>query len=178
MSAAPATRTQTTAEIVPFQLRPAPGQWHPHIRALYGYWQSKLPAPDAAGCRLPGRQHLDPVEIPTLLPWLWLIDVQREPPRFRFRLFGTKHYEQMHCDPTGRWCDEAFPSFVSQPTYPDYLKVGLDGLVSYRKGPPAYHVDSECRLLERIMLPLARDGRTVDMILALTLYFRADQALY
>lgn len=166
------------ADVLPSDGRPPPATWHALIRALYDYWRARFPAP-AEGLRwLPGRQHLDPIDIPALLPWLWLVDVRREPPRFRFRLFGTKHYEQMHGDPTGRWCDEAFPTFETQPTYPDYLKVGLEGLVSYRKGPPAYHVDSECRLIERIMLPLARDGRTPDMILALTLYFRADEELY
>ncbi len=166
--------TLDIVQIAPLQALPAPQAWHPLVRALYGHWRALRPE----GRALPGRQHLDPVQIPALLPWLWLADVQRSPLRFRFRLLGTKHYEQMKGDPTGRWIDEAFPNFTEQSTYPDYLAVAVDGRVSYRKGQPAYHVDSECRLLERIMLPLARDGETVDMILALTLYFRADDALY
>lgn len=158
----------------PRSCQPLPSDWHPLIRSVHDYWQAKRPAPG----RLPGRQHLDPIDIPVLLPWLWLFDVQRQPVRYRVRLLGTKHYEQMHCDPTGRWVDEAFPQFTRQSTYPDYLAVGVEGGISYRKGPPAYHVDSECKLLERIMLPLARDGVTTDMILGLTLYFRADKQLY
>lgn len=153
---------------------PAPAEWHPLIRAIHGYWSSKRPGPGL----LPGRRHLDPVEIPGLLPWLWLFDVQREPPRFRIRLLGTKHYEQMHRDPSGLWADEAYPQFTRQSTYPDYLKVGIEAGISYRKGPPAYHVDSGCRLIERIMLPLAEDGAAVDMILGLTLYFRSDREMY
>lgn len=152
----------------------APGAWHPHVRAIHDYWRGLRPAADL----LPGRRHLDPLDIPRLLPWAWLFDVTSHPLRFRVRLLGTKHYEQMLSDPTGRWVDEAYPSFTRQSTYPDYLTVALDGRVSYRKGRPAYHVDSECHLLERIMLPLAADGRSVDMLLGLTLYFRGDGELY
>ncbi|MEX2631421.1 MAG: PAS domain-containing protein [Tistlia sp.] len=163
-----------TTDFPPLAAPEAPDRWHPRIRALYDYWAGLRPG----GTLLPGRQHLDPIDIPALLPWVWLFDVQRQPLRFRVRLLGTKHYEQMLRDPTGRWVDEAYPSFASQTTYPDYLKVAVEGRISYRKGPPAYHVDSGCSLLERIMLPLARDGRSVDMILGLTLYFRADGEIY
>lgn len=54
--------------------------WRPEQRCLYEYWHSKRPS-DAA---LPGRQHVDPLEIPSLLPHLFLIDVVREPLRFRY----------------------------------------------------------------------------------------------
>ena len=51
--------------------------------------------------RLPGRQHIDPVDFPTLLPFVNLVDVEREQGegeqgardagrmRFRYRLVGT-----------------------------------------------------------------------------------------
>src|SRR3546814_18827524 len=58
----------------------------PKIKALLAYWQSIHPA----GGGLPGRRHLDPVDIPELLPNIWMIDVKRGPLRFRFRLVGTE----------------------------------------------------------------------------------------
>jgi hypothetical protein len=68
------------------------------IRQLYDYWQAICPAADV----LPGRQHLDPVHIPKLLPWLWLVDVhQGESLRFKFRLVGTEQVVLRGRDPTG-----------------------------------------------------------------------------
>src|SRR5690348_8213244 len=40
------------------------------LRELYEYWRSRHPAEGV----LPGRQHFDPVDVPKLLPWIWLVD--------------------------------------------------------------------------------------------------------
>ena len=74
----------------------------PKIRALYAYWQAIHPEPD----RLPGRQHLDPLDIPELLANIWMADVQREPLRFRFRLVGTEIVKFTGRDSPGRWLDK------------------------------------------------------------------------
>src|SRR3546814_6108920 len=58
----------------------------PKIKALYDYWQSIRPN-DLA---LPGRRHFDPLDIPELLPNIQMLDVKRDPLRFRFRLIGTE----------------------------------------------------------------------------------------
>ena len=63
-----------------------PASAHPKVSALYEYWKSITPDPG----RLPGRQHLDPADIPTLLPNIWLLDVLEAPLRFRYRLIGTE----------------------------------------------------------------------------------------
>ena len=51
-----------------------PETWHPTIRALYDYWVSVHPPGG-----LPGRQHIDPIAIPRLLPHLFMVDVSRDP---------------------------------------------------------------------------------------------------
>src|SRR5690242_1355091 len=56
----------------------------PEIVALYDYWRSKAPGEGL----LPGRRHIDPVDIPRLLPNVWLLDVVDDPRRFRVRLVG------------------------------------------------------------------------------------------
>src|SRR3546814_19581662 len=58
----------------------------PKIKALLAYWQSIHPA----GGGLPGRRHLDPIDIPELLPNIWMIDVKRGPLRFRLRPVGPE----------------------------------------------------------------------------------------
>ncbi|WP_421780443.1 PAS domain-containing protein [Kiloniella litopenaei] len=140
--------------------------WEEKNRALYEYWLSIHPDKTT----LPGRQHLDPMDIPVLLPNIWLVDVVQDPLRFRFRLFGTAHYAAMDRDCTGMWIDEAFPDFTRSGFDQDYINIVETKLPSYRKGSASYHIPNY-KTIERIMLPLAENGTDVDMILALTVYF-------
>jgi hypothetical protein len=55
------------------------------------------------GGGLPGRQHVDPLEIgPSLLPLLFLLEVEDPPLRFRYRLTGTHMVKGIGSDPTGQ----------------------------------------------------------------------------
>jgi hypothetical protein len=138
----------------------------PRVRRLYDYWCSIRPGPDA----LPGRQHLDPADLVPLLPSIWILDVQRAPLRFRYRLVGTEHRVAIGRELTGLWVDEAFPSFAAEPMSAQFVETALEGVPAFREGPPAYHVDDRYQWTERLLTPLARDARTVDMVLAITVY--------
>src|SRR5277367_4446374 len=63
-----------------------PADADPRLRRLHDYWRSAHPT----GGGLPGRQHLDPCDIAPLLRWIWMMDVHRDPLRFRYRLLGTE----------------------------------------------------------------------------------------
>ncbi len=139
--------------------------WGEKNRALYEYWASIHPAENV----LPGRQHVDPIDIPQLLPNIWLVDIFHNPTRFKFRLFGTAHVEAMKHDYTGRWIDEVYPDFSSSKTYSNYVDLAVKGQVSHRSGPASFHIP-DYKTIERIMLPLAQNGKDVDMMLALTVY--------
>ena len=149
------------------QAAPDTGAWHSKVRRLRDYWQSIHPP----GGGLPGRQHLDPLDIADLLPLVWMVDVQPEPLRFRYRLLGTLHVAAMGRDYTGRWLDEAHENFLTHAAYPHYVSVVRDKVPSYRKGKPGFHVDPELYEMERVLLPMARNGADVDLILAITVYF-------
>jgi hypothetical protein len=143
--------------------------WHPKVRALFEYWRSIAPGPG----QLPGRAALDPLAIAPLLPNVMLIDVVGQPPRFRYRLIGTRMVDALGRDLTGQWLDEAHrrPD-GSQPVFPSYMRVATEGLHDWRRGAPHFagYID-RCRELERVFLPLAADGRNVDMILAINVFF-------
>ena len=139
------------------------------IRRIFEYWRAIRPAAD----RLPGRQHLEPSDLSEVLRWLWLVNVQREPLRFRYRLVGTGHREVIGIDLTGKWIDEAFAHFPSMQTYPDFLAVAAGGM-RYCRGVPEFPIGAKYASMERLLLPLARDGATVDMLLGFTVYTRAD----
>lgn len=142
---------------------PIPDDCHLKIRQIVAYWDSKRPAQGV----LPGRQHLDPIDIPKLLPNVWLIDVARDPYRFRFRLLGTAVVEYAGEDNTGKWFDETLPDF--DPSV--FIDVVEARAPSWRRSASRMRPYKEYRELERVRLPLARDGATVDMILCLTVFF-------
>jgi hypothetical protein len=150
----------------------APVQWSERVRALYEHWLTLHPATS----RFPGRQHFDPLKVAGLMPWVWMVDVVHKDahPRFRYRLLGTKHVQALGRDYTGWWMDEAHPAFSSPSIFAHYLSVA-SGEVSWRRGQPGFQTQRDFVFeMERVMLPMARDGVTVDLILAITVYFRAD----
>ncbi len=142
-----------------------PDDCHPDIQWLLGYWQGK--SPDG---RLPGRQHIDPVEMGRLLANIWVVDVQRTPLRFRYRVTGTLIVAYLGQEPTGEWLDVVIPHFEETHTCRDLKIVVADRVPRWRRGPPSLRRELSFKNLEQLSLPLARDGQTVDMTLNLTLF--------
>ena len=136
------------------------------IAELYHYWLSIRPGPKL----LPGRQHFDPIDIPQLLQWIWLADVQHDPLRFRYRLVGTQHVGQFGTDPTGRWFDEAHPRFLGSTAYQLFFTAAERAQVAFYRGPPVYFIDTDWKTIERLIVPMARNGHDVDMLLGITLF--------
>jgi len=137
------------------------------IGELYRYWLSVWPAPDL----LPGRKHCNPIDIPRLLPRVWLADVHRHPLRFKYRLVGTACVEATGSEPTGRWLDEVHPRFLGSAVNPHFEAAAERAQVAYYRGPPAYITtiyERKWKTLERLILPLAQDGLHVDMLLGFT----------
>jgi hypothetical protein len=142
---------------------------HPKIARLISHWRALAPAPD----RLPGRQHFDPMQVPDLLPHLWLVDVLDGTPRgYRYRLVGGAIAAVGPPIHRGMVLDR--PSEVARL----YDAVVEGKQVDWRRGAPlldhARHVDS----LERAVMPLAADGVTVDMLLGITLFYWKDGRVY
>ena len=135
---------------------------------LFGYWKS-IHRP---GGGQPGRPQLDPSAISPLLPFVWLADIQREPLRFRYRLLGTEHARVFGRDYTGHWLDETHVIFYASPGYPQFGAAVEQGRVGYRRGHTLAMLPMDYRSIERLLLPLAQDGKAVDMLLAISLYER------
>src|SRR5438874_11649731 len=74
---------------------------NPRLRRLYEYWNSRR------GARMmPSRDELDPLEMRFILGNLLLVDVLRDPVRFRIRLHGSEMARRAGYDLTGRMLDE------------------------------------------------------------------------
>lgn len=131
---------------------------------LYDYWLSIRPSPGL----LPGRRNFHPTDVPQLLQWIWLVDVQRKPLRFKYRLVGTAHVDDAASNPTGQSYDAVHPRFRSSSAYPQFVAVAEQAQVAFYCGPPVYVIDYEHKTIERLILPMAQNGSDVDMLLAIT----------
>ena len=141
--------------------------WHPLVRQFYEHWLSIAP-PD----RLPGRQHVEPERMVPLLSRMWILDVYRDPLRFRYRLYGTALVRSLDREMTGRWLDEAEPQTVRNPVLRDrYRFIVETGCPTWRRGPALWDRDPLHRMIENCFAPLAADGKTVDKIMGLSVLF-------
>ncbi|MFN4088844.1 MAG: PAS domain-containing protein [Alphaproteobacteria bacterium] len=138
--------------------------WHPDLKAFVAYWQTIRPGPGT----LPGRRDVDPSRIVRLLPDVWMLDVQVEPFRLRYRLAGTRMVAMHGREITGLWLDEAHPDMPT--TYFDrYRRVCETHAPSWRRGSPRLDPHSRAvTVIENVLLPLAADGRNVDILFCLT----------
>src|SRR5712691_11708568 len=73
------------------------------LQQAHEYWRQK-----SAGKAMPCRAHLDPTEIPRLLPDVMLVDVLPSG-RYRYRLIGTGNARAHGVNATGRHLDEVLP---------------------------------------------------------------------
>lgn len=82
------------------------------VGELHRYWQSKC----RAGT-LPSRAEIDPIEIPRLLPYLVIAEIEAAPMRVRYRLVGTRVVEDNGSDFTNRYledCNFAVEALLSE----------------------------------------------------------------
>jgi len=140
---------------------------HAVHRAALAYWRARSIAVGG----LPGRQDIDPVDIPAVLPWINLIEVHRFPggPRFRHRLVGTGIVEFRSRDGTGRWFDELYDRHKLA-----WTQRRLE-LVLRDHTPRIFELDlsdvgKAYWTLSSLILPLAADHRRVDMLMGVSHY--------
>ncbi len=128
------------------------------------YWQRKC-----RNGRLPARADIDPAEITDLLPFTILLDVHRDPWDFRFRLIGTGIAYHLTSDWTGKWMsDIAFMQAPSQIW--DNCIAAAQGNEPYMSQTPYVGPHKDFYRADDIILPLARNGETVDMLLVFVEY--------
>jgi hypothetical protein len=157
-----------------------PATAHPLIRQAHDYWLSVTPAGD----KLPGRQHVDPTAIPKLLSHIWMVDVQQRSSdtadlRFRYRLLGTavRRITPSGETVTGRWLDEVDPDFASSGRFEAFAAPVRDARPHYRQGLPMFPLGLDHLTIERLFMPLAADGSTVDMLFCISLFLTAGKTL-
>jgi hypothetical protein len=93
-------------------------------------------------------------------------------PRFRFRLIGSHVDLGFGTPKTGRWLDEIEPGFNSTPAMHEaWIACVGEAMPHHRRGTPRFRFNRNAIELERMILPLATDGRNVDMLLGFTVFY-------
>jgi hypothetical protein len=128
------------------------------LQRLFAYWLEKR------GDRpFPAKAAIDPVEFPYILGYVTLVDVEREPRRYRFRLDGSILVELSGMDYTGRYLNE-----LPGEEYVAFIKETYDRVVDsgephrYRKNGL---FDQQHFSEETIILPLGDSPPHVDMLM-------------
>ena len=137
----------------------------PRIHRLHSYWQSQQ---QHRGGGLPRRGDIAPDQIRDLLPHIMIIDVERDPLRFRYRLVGTRVVEYNGVEFTGYYLGEiGWPE--EQDLIDSYTEVvnsrrPVFGLLDWKLNTGAVGRSEFARL------PLSEDGAAVSQILAMEDY--------
>ena len=139
-----------------------PADCHPKIRALYDYWAARR-----RGRAMPARADIDPIEIPSLLPNVFLVEVPAVGP-MTYRVFGSALVALFGRELTGRPLgegakDEQLPEILDR----------YGRIVAERR--PYYHRArlnerrNDFTQVERIILPLSTDGVQVEQLIGMTI---------
>ncbi len=147
-----------------------PLERHARFRRMHDYLSAKAPPG-----RLPGRQHIDPVEIADLLPYVTLLEVVKQAeggPRFHVRLAGTWVVTQHGREITGHFLDEVIAGPQAEGVLAKLQEAVATGRPNHRRTAVAA-AERDHVVYERIAFPLARDGVTIDMLLVV--FMRDDR---
>jgi hypothetical protein len=136
------------------------------LRDFFAYWQGRR-----QGDRLPARADVEPTEIPQLLANIFLVDVvPGERLRFRFRLVGTT-IVSMEFEMTNRYLDEFVTDVDATPMGRQYVDAAA-GRIYLRRQRLDWR-DRGYINYDVLLLPLADDGETINMLFGLAIYHRS-----
>lgn len=124
----------------------------PRLEALHAYWRS------LAGGDVPERSLFDPAAIPSLLPYMYMVDIETSPFRVRYRLSGSEVDRLNGYNLAGRYLDEFTSSGDVNARitslYRTCCQTGQPGFSSYQ-WPTASGILSEVRFA---IFPLRVNG--------------------
>ncbi len=134
---------------------------NPQLLKLFNYWRDQ-----AAGRPMPSRQDLDPVvDVPELVPNIFLVDVEHGPLHFRFRLVGGDIAVMLGRDITDMALEDLDLGDQYTVVCEQYERAAQAAKPTYCCHE--YWTERGSRFLkyERLLLPLSEDGETVNMLL-------------
>jgi hypothetical protein len=148
-----------------FALETQPELQDPGLRVLYDYWVSL--AEEAGG--LPPVQSFDPLNLPKLLPNLWILEVEPATNRFRMRLTGENINAIYGRSIAGLYFKDVFQPGDVEIIVARYTRALTEPAIFHASGQ-VYAAGGSLTVGERLGLPmLGREGRT-NILLGATIY--------
>jgi hypothetical protein len=128
---------------------------------LAAYWRGKC-----AGKALPSRTSIDPSEIVSHLPWIFMVDVLEGGAEYRYRLLGTSIVSANYRDATGKSFRDLYGAGSAKLAG---ARLGFDqaltsGAPAYTHGRAFWRPDWAFDHFESAFFPLSSDGRSIDII--------------
>lgn len=131
----------------------------PLLQRLHQDWENRR-----HGRRMPARADFDPVDLKYVLGYLSLIDVRRDPLRFRFRIHASNVAGRVGFDLTGKDVDA-----ITDAHYRKLVRAHYISVVEQRRPVVEFRdrvmTDNVCLHCEILALPLGDDGEIVDRIM-------------
>jgi hypothetical protein len=131
----------------------------PTLQRVHEDWQNRR-----SGRTLPARASFDVLDLKYILGSLNLVDVLRDPLRFRYRVHATNCVMLLGYDMTRKFVDD-YPD----PAYRARVRRNFAGVVESREPRcdlgKREVVDGRTIRFEALILPLAADGEIVDMLM-------------
>ena len=131
---------------------------HPKLQALHGLWEllrGERPLPPRAGFAFDA--------LKTWLGHIAIVEILREPTRFRVRLFGTDLVELAGRDYTGQTLDKCVPS-EQVATVLDWYHECLARCTPIARAARYAAPSGDRFILEQLLLPCSSDQEAVDVI--------------
>jgi len=128
---------------------------------FYDYWL------EIKGDRLmPSRSDFSPFRLPRVLSSIIMVDVFRDPLRFKCRLMGTECVNAAGFDPTGQWVDEIANTDKILERY-QWL---VDNKKPYFSSDNVEWANKNFKSFTSINCPFSTDGENVDLMIASSIY--------
>lgn len=117
---------------------------------------------------LPDRKQLDPLDLKSILPHVFIIGVSYEPrPRFTYRLVGTQIVETLGRDSTGMSLEEIH---ATTPEVIQSLVSAIDSRRPLRTFGSVSWIDKEYLDFETGVFPFLTDGDRIGQLAGATVY--------
>ncbi|WP_321397594.1 PAS domain-containing protein [Emcibacter sp.] len=128
---------------------------------LYDHWN------DIRGDKpLPSRADFNPAAVAPALPYIFVLEVHKEPMRFKFRLTGTETVEVMGVNAMGHWIDE----FPHTEEIIDRYKWLVENRRPYYNSDRLHWAVKDFHHYTALTLPFSDDGENVNILISTNHY--------
>jgi hypothetical protein len=117
------------------------------------------------GRLFPARSDFDPLDLRYIVGHLSLVDVTYDPLRFRYRLHGSHTADWLGYEMTGKEIDDS-PGPEASNLIRHHFTMAVEQRMPIAWRRQFMRTDNRTLNHEALILPLARDGATIDMLMA------------